>query len=296
MRPILFEVPILGYKLHAFSLMLVLGAASGVWITAWRARREEIDPEVVYELAVWLLSGGFIGARLMHLALNPETVHSVWDIFKVWEGGIVFYGCIMGGLAGTMIYYVRKPFPFWAMADAVAPALAIGIALGRVGCLLNGCCYGAVSNLPWAMTFPAESIPWMHHVDAGWLSPHAPRSLPVHPSQVYAILDGLVLLAVLNLYFPRRKRDGEVMALLMVIYATTRFGIEALRDDDIPFFAGMTIAQCISAVLLPLGLAKWWAMSRQLVGTYAERVAATERVSVTPISHAAREHFARTSA
>jgi phosphatidylglycerol---prolipoprotein diacylglyceryl transferase len=276
MRQVLFEIPWLGLKVHGFSVMLVAAAAAGVYLTAWRARREKIDPDVVFELAVWLLTGGFIGARALFLIRNPDTIHSFWDIFKVWQGGIVFYGCIIGGLIGSLMYWARRPFPFWAMCDAVAPSLAIGIALGRVGCLLNGCCFGAVCDLPWAMTFSSETLPWLHHVQQGWISPAAPRSLPVHPAQIYAILDGVTLLVLLSAYFPHRRKDGQVMALLMVTYPVTRFLIESLRDDDPAFALGLTLSQLISAGLFPCGLLAWWWISRQPVGRYADRVEALE--------------------
>ncbi len=273
MRPILFEIPWVGLKVHGFSVMLVLAAGSGVYLTAWRTRREKIHPDVVFELAVWLLTGGFVGARALFLLRSPETVHSFWDIFKVWQGGIVFYGCIIGGLIGSLLYWFRHPFPFRAMCDAVAPSLAIGIALGRVGCLLNGCCFGAVCDLPWGMTFSAESLPWLHHVESGWISPLATRSLPVHPAQVYAILDGVLLLVLLSVYFPHRRKDGQVMALLMVTYPVTRFLIEGLRDDDPPFALGLTLSQLISAALFPCGLMAWWWISRQPEGRYADTAA-----------------------
>jgi phosphatidylglycerol---prolipoprotein diacylglyceryl transferase len=274
MWQVLFEIPGLGLRVHGFSVMLVVAAGSAVYLTAWRARREKINPDVVFELAVWLVSGGFIGARALYLAQHPEVVHSVWDVFKVWQGGIVFYGCIIGGLIGSLMYWARHPFPFRPMCDAVAPSLAIGIALGRVGCFLNGCCYGATSDLPWAITFPAGSLPWLHHVGNGWLSTGAARSLPIHPAQIYAILDGVILLGLLTAYYPRRRRDGEVMALLMVCYPVTRFLIERLRDDEGIFLAGMTISQFISALLFPCGLATWWYLSRQPLGRYADRVEA----------------------
>ena len=276
MRQVLFEVPWLGLKVQGFSVMLVAAAAAGVYLTAWRARLEKIHPDVVFELAVWLLSGGIIGARALFLIRNPGVVHNFWDVFKVWQGGIVFYGCIIGGLIGSLMYWARHPFPFRAMCDAVAPSLAIGIAMGRVGCLLNGCCFGAVCDLPWAMTFPAGSLPWLHHVDHGWLSPGAARSLPVHPTQLYAVLDGVLLLGLLSAFFPRRRRDGEVMALLMVTYPVTRFLIEGLRDDDPAFALGLTLSQLISVALFPCGLLTWWWLSRQPLGRHADRAEALE--------------------
>jgi phosphatidylglycerol:prolipoprotein diacylglycerol transferase len=257
MQKILFTVPGLGYSLYGFSLMLLLGCLGGLSITAWRARRERIDPDDVFGLATWLLSGGFIGARVLYIAQHREAVHHFGDIFKVWQGGIVYYGCILGGLAGSIIYWVRHPFPFRAMADAVAPALALGSALGRLGCFLNGCCFGGTCDLPFAVSFPPGSPVWLHQVRIGLISPAASHSLAVHPTQLYAALDGLVLLGLLTWYYPRRRRDGEVMALLMVTYPITRFLIECLRDDERPFFAGMTISQNISVVLLAAGLLTW---------------------------------------
>jgi phosphatidylglycerol:prolipoprotein diacylglycerol transferase len=279
MRQVLFEIPWVGLKVHSFSVMLVLAATSGVFLTAWRARREKIHPDVVFELAVWLLTGGFVGARALFLLRNPGQVHSFWDIFKVWQGGIVFYGCIIGGLIGSLMYWKRRPFPFLAMCDAVAPALAIGIALGRIGCLLNGCCFGGVSDVPWAMTFPAGSLPWLHHVDHGWLSPLAAHSLPVHPAQVYATLDGVFLLALLSAYFPYRRKDGQVMALLMMCYPVSRFAIESLRDDDPAIALGLTLSQLISAGLFPCGLLAWWWVSKRPVGRYADRAEPIEAPS-----------------
>ena len=122
-----------------------------------RASREKINPDVVYELATWLFLGGVIGARGLYVLFHRETIHSLGDVIRSWQGGNVFYGCILGGLTGSLIYCYRRPFPFWAMADAVAPAVAVGIAFGRIGCFLNGCCYGAICDLPWAVRFP-----WTH--------------------------------------------------------------------------------------------------------------------------------------
>jgi phosphatidylglycerol:prolipoprotein diacylglycerol transferase len=257
MQRILFTIPGLGFSFHSFSLMMLLACFGALGITFWRARREGIDPEAVSGLAVWLISGGFIGARAMFLIQHPETLHHFSDVFKIWQGGIVFYGCIMGGLIGSIVYWVRHPFPFRAMADAVAPALALGSALGRIGCFLNGCCYGAPTRLSLAVRFPAGSPPWVRHVDLGLIPPLASHSLAVHPTQVYSALDALVLLGLLTWFYPRRRRDGEVMALLMVTYPILRFANEWLRGDEPAIVAGLSAAQAISLGLFVAGVATW---------------------------------------
>src|SRR5262249_31275109 len=160
---------------------------------------------------------------------------------KIWEGGIVLYGSILGGTAAFFVFRIVRPFPLRAFLDVVAPSLALGIALGRFGCFLNGCCFGGVCpELPLAVSFPRFSPPWAEHVAAGLISRNHPWSLPVHPTQLYSALDGLILLLLLSAYYPLRRRDGEVMALLMVTYPITRFLIEYLRNDEAIFFAGLT--------------------------------------------------------
>jgi phosphatidylglycerol:prolipoprotein diacylglycerol transferase len=271
MQRILFTIPGLGLRLHGFSLMMVLACFGALGLTVWRARRERLDPEAVFGLATWLYTGGFIGARILYLVQHPEAMQHVGDVVKIWQGGIVFYGCILGGLAGSLLYWVRQPFPFRAMADAVAPALALGYGLGRIGCFLNGCCFGETTGCPLAVAFPAGSPVWLHHLQRGLISPSAPCSLAVHPTQLYGAFDGLVLLGLLTWFFPRRRRDGEVMALLMVTYPVLRFGNECLRDDEEAVLAGLTSAQAISIVLLLCGLLTWCYLARQPRGRHADR-------------------------
>ena len=270
MRKVLFEVPALGLRLPSFGVALLLACLAALYLTAWRARRERIHPDAVSDLAVWLMSGGFIGARLLYLVAHPESVHGVADVFRLWQGGIVFYGCILGGLFGSLLYWYRHPFPFRAMADAVAPALAIGSAVGRLGCFLNGCCFGAVCESRWALTFPAGSLPWARHVQDGLITPADAHSLPVHPTQLYSALDGLIILALLTAYYPRRRRDGEVMALLMVTYPVSRFLNESLRDDEPALLAGLTMSQWISVGVFVGGLVVWAYLSTRPPGRHAD--------------------------
>ena len=111
MYPELFTVPGLGLHVHSFSLMFLTACASALYLTAWRAKREGLDPNDVYDLALWLYPGGLIGARVFFLFQHPETIRSLADIVAVWQGGIVFYGCIAGGLTGSLIFWARRRFP-----------------------------------------------------------------------------------------------------------------------------------------------------------------------------------------
>ncbi|WP_422926326.1 prolipoprotein diacylglyceryl transferase [Singulisphaera sp. PoT] len=263
MRKILLEIPGLGFRLYGYSTMFFIACAGALFLTAWRAKRERIHPNSVFELAIWLYGGGLIGARLFFVFQHHETFASLGDILRFWRGGMVFYGCIIGGLIGSIIYWYRHPFPFRAMADAVAPSLAFGTAFGRLGCWFNGCCFGSICHMPWGVQFPTGTIPWIHQVYLRQIPPSAEISHPVHPTQLYSAITGFALLAFLSWYFPKRKRDGEVMALLMIFYAMARFAMEAFRDDEGVFFAGMTISQNISVLIFTVGAAFWiWLTTR----------------------------------
>jgi phosphatidylglycerol:prolipoprotein diacylglycerol transferase len=257
MRPILFVIPGLDIRVHSYGVLILCACFAALGIAVWRARREQIHPDRVYELAIWLFLGGAIGARGLYVLFHPETVHRVSDIIHGWQGGNVFYGCILGGLTGSILYWWWRPFPFWAMTDVAAFAVAIGSAIGRIGCFLNGCCYGTVADVPWAVRFPAGSHAWAHQLNAGLIPPDAAWSLPVHPTQLYASIAGFAILAVLLAYLPLRRRQGEAMAVLMVFYAITRWMIEALRSDEPAIFAGMTLSQNISVALAAAGLLVW---------------------------------------
>ena len=294
MRQILITIPIFGgIKVFGYGLMLFLAFLGSTNLAAWRARREKIDPELLYDLALWVFIGGLVGARGFYVIQYwNERIRTIGDIFRIWEGGIVLYGSIMGGTAAFFLYRLIRPFPLRPLLDVIAPSLALGIALGRLGCFLNGCCYGDTCDLPWAVRFPRESPPWVHQVHhdqivkpegtAPW-TPYYDRvrektvlasnwSLPVHPTQLYSTVDGLILLGLLTAYFPLRRRDGEVMALLMMTYPVTRYLIEELRDDEGAYFAGMTISQTISVGVLLAGLAFWTYLQNLPAGRYVDQV------------------------
>ncbi|WZO97014.1 prolipoprotein diacylglyceryl transferase [Isosphaeraceae bacterium EP7] len=270
MWQVLFQIPGTPIKIYGYGLMLFLAFLGSMRIAAWRAKRENLDVDVVYDLALWLFIGGLAGARAFYVWQYWGTrIRSPLEIFMIWQGGIVFYGSIMGGAAAFFLYWFLRRFPLRPMLDVVAPALAIGIALGRMGCFLNGCCYGDACDLPIGVTFPAGTGPWESQVARGLLSPTALRSLPVHPTQIYAAVDGLFLLLILNAYFPLRRRDGEVMGVLMILYPISRFLVEHLRNDEGVFFMGMTISQLVSVGLLAGAVLYWAYLLRQPKRLYA---------------------------
>ncbi|MDB5350952.1 MAG: prolipoprotein diacylglyceryl transferase [Planctomycetota bacterium] len=272
MWPTLLQIPHTQIRIFSFGVMMLVSLGSALGLASWRAKREKLDPDLIADMAFWVILFGLLGARLSYVwgEWGKEGMRTFVDAVAVWRGGIVLYGSILGGVAGFLIYRALRPFPVRPALDAIAPALAIGIAFGRIGCFLNGCCYGDRSTLPWSVRFPQKSIPWWDHLNHGWISETAARSLSVHPTQLYSAMDGFLLAALLMAYFPFRRRDGEVMALLMVTLPITRFLIEILRDDDSVFLYAMTIAQAISVIVFLAGLAYWAWLLRQPAVRYAD--------------------------
>lgn len=283
MRQVLFEVPGIGLKIFGYGMMLFLSFLVSMNLAARLAKREKLDKETIYDVALWIFAGGLIGARLFYVCQYWGTrVHHFSEIFRIWEGGIVLYGSGIGAAVGFLLYRLLRPFPVRPIMDTIAPAVALGIAIGRVGCFLNGCCFGDRCEMPWGVRFPGPrpgqpgSPPWADQVRSGAIAETASWSLPVHPTQLYSALDGLILMVLLLAYFPLRKRDGEVMALLLVTYPVSRFLIEWLRNDEGAFLGGLTISQNISLGLFAVGLAFWaWLRTRKEV-LYVNDVARQE--------------------
>jgi CDGSH-type Zn-finger protein len=168
----------------------------------------------------------------------------------------------------------RRGLSLPRLADCIAPGLLVGLAIGRIGCFLNGCCYGGPCDLPWAVRFPPDSPPWLDQAARGMLPAVAvdggrPWSLPVHPAQLYAAIDAAILavLACCATATPLARRDGQVFALVLTLHPISRLLLEAIRVDEPPALGTpLSISQLVSLVLLTLAGAVWWWTARQPPG------------------------------
>jgi phosphatidylglycerol---prolipoprotein diacylglyceryl transferase len=180
-------------------------------------RRRGISSEHVLDLTAIILVAGIVGARLLYLALEwsyfREHPAHIW---RLWEGGLSFQGGLLAALLAGALYCRRQGLSFLAMGDVIAPGTALGYAIGRVGCFLNGCCYGAPTSLPWACQFHDPPV-------TGPLTP------PSHPTQIYASLASLVIFGLLMGVFRRQRVTGQVLWSYLLLYAVYRFAIEFLR-------------------------------------------------------------------
>jgi phosphatidylglycerol---prolipoprotein diacylglyceryl transferase len=190
--------------------------------------------------------------------LTAHTCHPPRDcfaVFEVWRGGLTFYGGFILATAFS-IYFTRKHrMGFWKVADLCAPWIALGLALTRVGCFLNGCCYGKITHVPWAVRFPIGSPSWEAQHEASLIANGA-AALPVHPTQVYlALLNLATFLALIFVIKPRKKADGQIFAWLLILKGLFRSFVEIWRDDDRGVLWGfLSTSQLISLPLIALGI------------------------------------------
>jgi phosphatidylglycerol:prolipoprotein diacylglycerol transferase len=247
--------------------MIALAFLVGLWTATRRARRANVSGEKVADVTFWLMAGAIVGARAVYVATywKTEFAHQpLTEIFMIQRGGLVYYGGLIGAILAGSIYIRWKRLPLWKVADVLAPSIALGSVFGRMGCLLNGCCFGRVCHLPWAIRFPNQSIPWQYQFQQGLVGQNDP-SLPVHPTELYDGLLNLVLYFGLAWLFRRRHFEGQVFATYLVGYALFRFVVEYFRGDYPPdhIHAGLTSGQLVSIPMFVVGLLLAMILSRR---------------------------------
>ena len=175
---------------------------------------------------------------------------------KFWAGGLTYYGGFLGSALAAWWLLKRDQFPFWKAADMAGFTVPLGLAFGRMGCLLAGCCFGAESSVPWAMSFPPRSPASEAQFKAHTLSSMGQWSHPVHPTQLYESAASLAIACVcLLLVHPRKRYDGQVFAVFLGLYAIARFLLEYLRRDDRGGGRGLSTSQLIGVGLLLVAVA-----------------------------------------
>jgi phosphatidylglycerol:prolipoprotein diacylglycerol transferase len=264
-HPIWFQLGPL--VIHWYGVMMALAFLAGLWTAMRRARRANIPGERIADLALWLMVGAIVGARFVYVTTywREEFAGQPWtEIFAVWHGGLVYYGGLIGAVMAGAIYLFWKQLPFWKTADVLAPSVALGNVFGRAGCLLNGCCYGRPTDVPWAIRFPNGSYAWSQQFHEGLVGPTAP-SLPVHPTEIYDGLLNLALYFFLAWLFRRKKFDGQVFASYLIGYAIARGISEAFRGDYSPlhYHFGLTPGQVVGIPVFIVGLLLAIVLSRR---------------------------------
>jgi phosphatidylglycerol---prolipoprotein diacylglyceryl transferase len=170
---------------------------------------------------------------------------------KFWAGGLTYYGGFLGATAAAVVLLRRDRFPFWKAADMAGFAIPMGLAFGRMGCLLAGCCFGAPTKLPWGLSFPPRSPASEAQAKEHLLMSARQWSEPVHPTQIYESAASLLVAFVcLYVVHPRKRYDGQVFAAFLALYAGARFVVEILRRDDRGGLLGLSTSQLIGVALI----------------------------------------------
>ncbi len=245
--------PLGGFTIHTFGILVGLGFIAGISLAARRAKAAGINPDRIYELVFpWILVSGLVGARLFYVVSywKRDFAEAPWtEPFAIWRGGLVFYGGLFLATAVAILRILWLKLPLWRVTDCLAPGVALGHVFGRLGCLINGCCYGRPSAMPWAISYP--------HEFAKDNTPLFPLT-PVHPTQVYEGVLNLGLALGLSWFHGRRRFDGQVSALYLIGYAGIRFFVELFRGDygvtSRPISGVFTPGQTASAVVLAAGV------------------------------------------
>ena len=241
MAPIFFQLG--PFTLYSYGIMMAVAFGLSTWLAVRDARRlpagaAVLAPEMVVDATCAALFGGIAGARLFYVALHAgEFAHAPLEIVAIWHGGLVWYGGFLGGALGGWLYTRSRRLPFLRAFDQLSPYVALGHALGRVGCFLNGCCYGAPSDAWCAVRFP-----------------NLPE--PVWPTQLFEALGLFFLYRWLRWgqAHGALQRPGLTAGQYLLGYAALRFGLEFLRGDQTVAWEGMTLQQLVSVGLFAAGL------------------------------------------
>ncbi len=342
-----------GLAIRGYGMFLVLAIAAGVAITLQRCGKIGLSVDQIIGLGFWMMVAGIAGARLFYVIQKSDEFfvngadlgQVLLAVVDMTKGGLVVYGSLIGAMVAGFVYLKLNRLPLAATADLIAPGMVLGLAIGRIGCLMNGCCYGGVCDAPlFSVTFPAGSAPYMKQLSDGELigisakanpnpesryplvaetiergsiadllglkagdefevqSPHdryirfqksnpgrplngkdlvgmvdcqrlglltfpvnelPHRSLSTHPTQIYSAINAGLLSLVLWFYWTIRKYDGEVFALMLILYSIGRFLMELIREDELgQFGTELTISQWVSIAMIILGfsilaIARW---------------------------------------
>jgi len=256
------EVVETGIPVFGYGFMMFVGFGSGTLLAVWHAKRVGMDPNVIWDLMMWLLIPGLIGARLFYVVQYSDRIfHKAQGIdylrrlFAVSDGGLVFYGSVIGGAIGGYLFCRSRQIRVLQLGDVVAPSLLLGVGFGRIGCFLYGCCYGGACTLPWAVQFPPDSLTFQAQLEAGIIQEGALSTTPLHPTQIYSSLLGFLLAGILVWAFRKRPFEGFVLGLMLTLYPINRFILEWIRNDEQgQLGTRLTISQLISIALFTAGV------------------------------------------
>jgi phosphatidylglycerol---prolipoprotein diacylglyceryl transferase len=229
--------------LHTYGVLLAIAFITGLWVASRQAKAAGLDSARVTDMAVYVLIAGLVGAKILlvivewnYYSRNPR------ELLSILQSGGVFYGGLIGAFPVAWWYARKHGLPPWRTADVLAPAVALGQAIGRLGCFFAGCCYGRPADVPWAVTF---RDPYSSRTGG------TPRDTPLHPTEIYEAIACLAIFFILTRMARRKRFDGQITLAYVLLYAVARFVIEFYRGDAVrgTVFGILSTSQFIALVL-----------------------------------------------
>lgn len=238
MYPVLFTIG--SFPVHTYGVLHALAYAAGVWWLVRGAKKARIRTQEIFDLSAVVIVWSIVGARLFSILFDGNLawyLEHPAQILAIWKGGLTFYGGFVFGLVAGVWFVKKHHLNGWQVADVIAPAIALGAAIGRLGCFASGDSYGKPIDLPWAVTFNDPMA-------------LAPKGVALHPTQLYSVITNLAVFGVLLWWQKHRKFQGEVFLLFVLLYAATRLLVEIFRDDPRGVYLGglVSTSQLISLV------------------------------------------------
>ncbi|MCD4782373.1 MAG: prolipoprotein diacylglyceryl transferase [Candidatus Eremiobacteraeota bacterium] len=253
MHPILFKIG--SVKIYSYGVMMVLGYFFVLGFAHYNARKIDMDENDAVDLSILTFISGILGSRIIYILLNLKQYHSFTDLLEFQKGGLSWHGGLLGGILAIFIYCkIKKYNPFKALDLLMTPTiLALGI--GRIGCFLNGCCYGKPTSVPWAMTFSSHRHP-----------------IPVHPTQLYEMILDFALFFFLLYWWKKRKFNGENSLIMLALYSVIRFLVEFFRyNSPNQMIVGISLAQWVSVALFVVIISVIIIIRKKIPTTLEER-------------------------
>lgn len=235
MQRVLFEIG--GLSLYSYGIMLFLAFAIGITWAVKEAPGEGVDRDHFMEISIIAIVMAIIGSRIAYVTVYWEYFQDGpwWGVFALRDGGLIFYGGFFAALLGALGYCRYRRISFFNVLDLAAPFIALGYAITRIGCFLNGCCYGQLTDVPWGVVFPVLE--------------NGTR----HPTQLYSSFAALLIFILLRLTRPLKYFNGFRFFLFIVLYGIYRFIVEFFRvDPDV--LGPLSLAQLVALVMIAAGV------------------------------------------
>lgn len=245
MKPVLLELGTI--IIPSYYTFISLGMLLGIYIFYHYAKKANILPIHAIDISLVVIISAYAGARLFHIIFELPSyyLYNPLEIFAFWKGGFVIYGGILTPILFVYLYCKKKKIDFLFVADLLAPSVAIGTALGRIGCFMQGCCFGLPTSMPWGVAFPEGTN--------GGLTP---SGIPLHPTQIYMSLMNLIIFFLLHFRSKHKRFNGEIMCWYFILYPFGRSIIEIFRSDfrGNLFSPYLSTSQFISLIIFLLSI------------------------------------------